>query len=259
MLAVVVSESTVRTVGRRVSSAISRAGKWAMRPQTAMASVFLVMVGTSVLFIRARPIHTPTSASVTVIEQGSPAPVAVAPIVRERLDADYVGVASPSGHDTRQPGGSAALNIPTRRDISPAASGKPGGSPIPIAGDNAVRTQDDGAPFDDAQRAYQARRFDDAARAFDALAPRSSNAELWAARSVRESKGCRAAATRFERVIQRAGQTPAGWDARLEGALCYRAIGDVAAARARLLTLLEVDSHKDRARVELERLEPSHE
>ena len=58
---------------RRGAGVLSMAGRWAMRPQTAMAAVFLVMVGTSVLFISGKASRAPASASITVTEQGSPA------------------------------------------------------------------------------------------------------------------------------------------------------------------------------------------
>src|SRR5208283_4879291 len=95
--------------------------------------------------------------------------------------------------------------------------------------------------------------YDDATKAFDALAPADPNAELYGARSVREGKGCRAALARFDHVAQRAAKTPPAWDALLEGALCYRAVGNFNAAIVRLNALLTVDSHKDRARAELDR------
>ena len=110
------------------------------------------------------------------------------------------------------------------------------------------------SPFDTALQAYRGGRFDEAAHAFDGLAGADPNADLWAARSVRESKGCRNAVARFDKVAQRAGGTPPGWDALLEGGLCYRAIGNFDQARVRLNALLTVDSHKDRARAELDRI-----
>ncbi|MGA2449019.1 MAG: hypothetical protein ABTD50_10115 [Polyangiaceae bacterium] len=232
-----------------------------MRPQTAMATVFLVMVGTSILFLHGRPPHTPASASVTVTEEGSPAPVSVTPLIRGRAEAQATASGVSQGApDSRlpSPGGTPAQE-PGRRDQSSPTWAKPSQERSPIdatasVSDDSNPGHEDTRPFDDALRTYQARRFDDAMRAFDALAPRNLNAELWAARSMREARGCRAATARFDKVAQRAGQTSPGWDARLEGALCYRAIGDVGAARSRLTALLGVDSHKDRARVELERL-----
>ena len=111
-------------------------------------------------------------------------------------------------------------------------------------------------PFDAALRSYRAGRFDDATRAFDALPASDPNApELWAARSVREGKGCGAAVGRFDRTAMRSRRTPPGWDALLEGGLCYRALGELSAARSRFTSLLDVDSHKDRARAELERID----
>src|SRR5262249_41613693 len=55
------------------------------------------------------------------------------------------------------------------------------------------------SPFDTALQTYRAGRFDDATRAFDTLAPGDANADLWAARSIRESKGCRNAVARFDK------------------------------------------------------------
>jgi hypothetical protein len=108
--------------------------------------------------------------------------------------------------------------------------------------------------FDAAVQTFQSGRYADAQKAFDALAPSDPNADLWAARSVREGQGCRAALVRFDRVARRAAGSPVGWDALLEGALCYRAIGDFNNARTRLTALLGVDSHRDRAQAELDRL-----
>src|SRR5579871_2082817 len=63
------------TLRRRTAHAVSWLGSWAMRPQTAMAAVFLVMIGTSVLLLRGKASRpTPTMAAVTITEQGRPAP-----------------------------------------------------------------------------------------------------------------------------------------------------------------------------------------
>src|SRR5262245_57484328 len=61
---------------RRVSNAISWAGSWAMRPQTAMAALFLLMIGSSALLLRGRAMKAPASANMTVSAEGSPAPSA---------------------------------------------------------------------------------------------------------------------------------------------------------------------------------------
>ncbi len=60
----------------RASRALSWAGSWAMRPQTAMAAVFLLMIGTSAFVIRSRHGEARSAgagAAVSVTEKGEPA------------------------------------------------------------------------------------------------------------------------------------------------------------------------------------------
>jgi hypothetical protein len=57
--------------GARLSRAISVAGRWAMRPQTAMAAVFLLMIGTTTFVIRSNHIRRSADA-VSVTEEGTP-------------------------------------------------------------------------------------------------------------------------------------------------------------------------------------------
>ncbi len=58
----------------KASRALTVAGRWAMRPQTAMAAVFLLMMGTSAFLIRGNPRANKESA-VSVTVEGSPAPM----------------------------------------------------------------------------------------------------------------------------------------------------------------------------------------
>ncbi|HXN33749.1 MAG TPA: hypothetical protein VN894_17895, partial [Polyangiaceae bacterium] len=248
----------------RVAEAISLAGSWAMRPQTAMAAVFLVMIGTSVLLLRGKSARAPVSAEVTVTEQGTPAPAPSAVMVVARPEPAWtraLAINAPSVETKQAP----AQATPVAKEAPPPTAGA-GAPPTPMA--PAARTHAESAPggpaeeqpddpFDAALRSYRAGHFKEAARAFDALSPADPNApDLWAARSIRDGKGgCRAAVGRFDKTAQRYKQTPPGWDALLEGALCYRSLGELGTARARLSALLGVDSHKDRARAELERID----
>jgi len=306
----------------RAARALSLAGSWAMRPQTAMAALFLVMFGTSVLLLRGRSARAPAPSEVTVTEHGAPAPAAapaatataadqanatpmasgaamaankpplegkptaiVNPYAstgdlddlrsgykvaskdkEEQLARGIANAAAPAGAPpnmlppaptTTPPAGAAgagggALGGFAQNDGQPIVAQAP--PPAQAAERSAGEKKGDVSPFDAAVQTYRAGRFDDAAKSFDTLAGGDPNADLWAARSVREGKGCRNAVARFDKVAQRAGGTPTGWDALLEGALCYRAIGDFASARIRLNPLLTVDSHKDRARAELDRM-----
>ena len=290
ILAAARAADNVVPLRRRVARAISLAGSWAMRPQTAMAAVFLVMIGTSVLLLSGKASRAPASASITVTEQGSPtpeptaalgtaaasasaAPMAFAP--PSQLDQAPISAASAALARTDLPRDESALHGAPRPVAAPPPPAKDdgadlatmGASPSPtvaaqgyaggLGGDADRAGADKKSPtsaFNTAVQSYQAGRYDEATKAFDALAPADPTADLWAARSVRESKGCRAALARFDHVAQRAAGTPPAWDALLEGALCYRSIGDFPNARLRLSALLNVDSHKDRARAELARL-----
>lgn len=70
----------------RMSRVLSVAGSWAMRPQTAMAAVFVLMIGTSAFLVRSGRHGTPTSAA-QIDVAGQPAPVAAAPAAEsESLD-----------------------------------------------------------------------------------------------------------------------------------------------------------------------------
>jgi hypothetical protein len=69
----------------RMSRAVSAAGSWAMRPQTAMAAVFLLMIGSSAFLIRSKnPASKEGSVAVTV--QGNPSPTAAPLGQSESLD-----------------------------------------------------------------------------------------------------------------------------------------------------------------------------
>jgi hypothetical protein len=276
---------------RRLASAVSLAGGWAMRPQTAMAAVFLVMIGTSVLLLSGRASRAPASSAITVTEQGSPTPELTAMASASAAP----GFASPLGQIVAAtpppPPAASALarsDIPRDEGLHGATRSSPPSAPAkddladlsaaneaqtaPTATSSPSQPATGGAggygdldrgmgaekkgvsPFNAAVQLYQAGSYDSATKAFDALAPGDATAELWAARSVRESKGCRAALARFDHVAQRAAGSAPAWDALLEGALCYRSIGRFNDARTRLTALLGVDSHKDRARAELDRL-----
>jgi hypothetical protein len=283
---------------RRVARAVSLAGSWAMRPQTAMAALFLVMIGTSVLLLRGKSSRAPATTDVTVTEQGVPAPVATAaatpttaldqtttqtaasaavalrtvetkpapspqptdPAEEQRLARGKGAFAKEKDDDglsagiaNAAPPAGAPNMLPPASQAGPAGGfGQSGGGAQQngLAGDKKAQL----SPFDTALQSYRGGRFDEATRAFDGLAGADANADLWAARSIRESKGCRNAVARFDKVAQRAAGSPPGWDALLEGGACYRAIGDLGNARVRLNALLAVDSHKDKARAELDRI-----
>jgi hypothetical protein len=252
----------------------------------------MVMLGTSLLLLRGKSSRAPASAEMRVTEQGTPAPAgsvasippqgkpempATAPVAAGRRPAEpKSGGAQAAGtpaqelasDDSRHRTASSAQAL--ARDESglgldqkasgfaappPAANAGAGaGASRGWAASPALAEPEAPSPFDSALKLYQSAHYDTAAHAFDALSAGDPSADLWTARSIREGKGCRSAVARFDKVAQRAAGSSPGWDALLEGALCYRSIGDFGNARVRLNALLAVDSHKDRARAELDRL-----
>lgn len=101
--------SNVSPFRARVSRVVSIAGSWAMRPQTAMAAVFLLMIGTSAFLIRSTD-HRRNDSAVSVTVAGAPAPtgapVAQSETLDDRAAASAHGPSAPA--ITRPPAATAA-------------------------------------------------------------------------------------------------------------------------------------------------------
>jgi hypothetical protein len=78
ILAAAKEAQKVVPIGQKMSTVVSRAGSWAMRPQTAMAALFLLMIGSSALLLRGK--HASQS-SVAVSDEGEPVPSATTAMV----------------------------------------------------------------------------------------------------------------------------------------------------------------------------------
>ncbi len=272
----------------RVARAVSLAGSWAMRPQTAMAAVFLVMIGTSVLLLRGKSSRAPASAEMTVTEEGTPAPAAPSAVV---APAEPLASAAPEAYVATRERAAAAAPAPTAMFAQPPAAdalddrrspaksaaaksedglgavalnapfhGAAGGgmaalpaaapppSPAPVANLGAP-----GGSFASGSEA----EFGPAGQA-GVAPPADPGDELWAARAARDAaarqgRPCPSGA-RFDDVASRAPGTQSGWDALYEGALCYESLGEFGSARTRLGSLLGVPSYRDRARYTLDRI-----
>jgi hypothetical protein len=275
----------------RLARAVSLAGSWAMRPQTAMAAVFLVMIGTSVLLLRGKSSRAPASAEMTVTEEGTPAPAgpsavaAVAatetasvaasePVAMAHADrllpaapsptamfaappaadmADDIRSRSPAKAAKGEDGmGAVALNGPSRGSAG-AAVAAAAAPPLPPASPSPAPVAAGGMPGGSYASAPEA-EMAPAAQA----APADPSDELWAARTARDAaarqgRPCPSGA-RFDDVASRAPGSQPGWDALFEGALCYESLGEFGSARTRLGTLLGVPSYRDRARYTLDRI-----
>src|SRR5580658_7310738 len=84
ILAAAKDAQKVVPIERRLSRAVSLAGSWAMRPQTAMAALFLLMIGGSSIFLRARK-PASSAANMTITAEGSPAAAPAASAAPQEL------------------------------------------------------------------------------------------------------------------------------------------------------------------------------
>ena len=116
ILSAVKEAQKVVPIQSRAARALSWAGSWAMRPQTAMAAVFLLMIGTSAVFIRSRQAGDHAGAvAVSVTEQGAPAGQSVPADDHDSLD----NKAAAAAHGPNQP---APITAPPVATTSPVAS-----------------------------------------------------------------------------------------------------------------------------------------
>lgn len=112
ILAAAKEAQKVVPIKSRASRVLSIAGSWAMRPQTAMAAVFLLMIGTSAFLIRSKN-YASKSGEVAVTVAGNPSPVMPAPQSGESLDDKAAAAAhgpTPPSNVTRPPQATAAAS-----------------------------------------------------------------------------------------------------------------------------------------------------
>jgi hypothetical protein len=95
---------------KRVGRAISWAGSYAMRPQMAMAALLMLMLGSSIIFVRAKPDRSGALSRISVTERGVP-----------EQSAEEPRVVNPVVPDDRVPAGGRL----GRRDEERANAGPP--------------------------------------------------------------------------------------------------------------------------------------
>ncbi len=277
----------------RASRALSWAGRWAMRPQTAMAAVFLLMIGTSAFVIRSRRSEISGRAwPVSVTESGEP----VGPVASANVPDSLDNKAAAAAHGPNTPAPTAFATPPAAQAAAPpsprgelaasevarsrpaddhgkgllrdgkdegrsdleSAESKTAGAAVKSA-DHSAAPSGGARPdsFAAGMTAYRSRDYGEAARQFDAAAKAGDpNAALWAAKSERDgAAGCAGAIARFDAVALKAAGTWIGHEATLESARCQIATGQLDGARDKLTRLTHVPSHAPGARQALGELE----
>ena len=266
-----------------LAQVISLAGRWAMRPQTAMAAVFLLMVGTSsVLVSRKAPRSAMDGASsaFTVTENGSPAAAAapaptaaasglafddpraaaaahgtapIAPAAPQGLAMKSLGSLG-NGPGSPPPaldeGGSADRSYaPKARASAPGRGAAFGGDSLGAIGQGVLAQGGPGVSGGGGggAPAEKGRGIDDISNHSDARfappPPPPAAVAATPAAAPQTQGGC----AQLDQTASGAWGSTDGYDATLEGARCYAALGQTDAARSRYARLLSVPAYATRA------------
>lgn len=259
-------------IGKRLGRGLSLLASYAMRPQVSMAALLMLMIGSSLFFLRSQP---GAREHVLVTERGVPESdnetVTIVPKKSEAAEpARAAGRATQPQH---------VEEIAPRRDraAEPKAESAPSPAAAPVAQfAPAPRTEaaragsaidalsdekgsegstepspDSDASYDAAMAAYRDGRYTEAKNKFDEIAslggPHAANAALYGAQALRRISGCPTAAPRFEEVHARYPGS-VGSDAAWQAADCYRSLGDLTRARQTYTQLESDPSYKTRAK-----------
>jgi TolA-binding protein len=236
---------------QRFGRAVSVLAGYAMRPQLAMAALLLLMIGSSLVFLRASP---GARERVLVTERGVPeseGDTLVVPL------PDRVREEAPPRPAAAAPVAEAAE---AKAQRSAAASPAAGNATSASADDEEGKSDraDPASAFANGVALFDEGRYVEARRAFESVATRGGErapeAALYAARSTRQSEGCSAASMQFEQVTARYPGTASALEATWQAADCYKSLGELDQARRSYERLLST-SYEERARAALARLE----
>jgi hypothetical protein len=253
---------------KKLGRGVSILAVYAMRPQLAMAALLLLMIGSSLFFLRAQP---GARDSVLITERGTPEAeaehVAILPAPERR--------AAPAASTMPKAAGAKgdALAQRERSDETPRDAEEAPGAAAPQAvaenkdqapeGDGLAAATTPADSLDAASAAFQGGRYVEAQRRFEEIAARGGSdapaAALQAVEALRRQRGCPAAAPRYEEVHSRFRDTPSGSEAAWQAGDCYRALGELSRARQSLEALLEVAEYRSRAETALADLKTREE
>jgi TolA-binding protein len=229
----------------RIGRIVSMLAGYAMRPQLIMGALLLLMIGSSLMFLRARPGQ---HSAMQVTERG--APEAEVDLVLPVAPVPESGAPITSGILRAPPGAEVDGAAPLRQPIAP---------PAPVREAARASSPEVGAdgldPFEQALQLYRAGKYTEAQRRFERISRgaggRAPEAALYSAQSVRNASGCAPAMSRFERVRLEFPGSASAYEAAWRAAKCQQQLGDVEAARQSFESLLQVSSHAERARLAL--------
>ena len=201
---------------KKALRALAWAGSHAMRPQLAMAAVFVLVIGSSLLLLRAKPGSTPIG-PVRVTERGEPSPE------RDEGAPALAAAAAPSASAAAT--AEAPLAAPAAAEV---AAGRP-----------------------DAKDAKEEKRDEGKAKGGG-----DAPAALADAKATETSSGCDAALPKYDDVGVRFAGTAQAAEAMWAAASCHKKRGDTSKARELYGALAQRDEYKNKAEEALNQLAP---
>lgn len=246
---ILAAERTARKtlpLGQRVGRAVSVLAGYAMRPQLAMAALLLLLIGSSLLLLRAKPGETE---NISVTERGVPETegpgIAIVPAPADESPAEI----------SEEP-----ARVASRGAAAEGAEEAPGaaaGKAEERADDKAKDDGDD--TFALAMNEYRNGNWVAAQAGFDRVenqgGSNAAQAALFSAQAVRNASGCTSAGPRFETVTVRYPGTAITNDARWQAADCFRSTGQLEKARKHYQALVGQPGYDDRARKALAQMD----
>jgi len=229
----------------RIGRIVSMLAGYAMRPQLIMGALLLLMIGSSLMFLRARPGQ---HSAMQVTERG--APEADVDLVLPVAPAPESGAPIASGVLRALPAGDVEAALTPAHEPAPAAV--PAREAQRTSGERNAEGLD---PFEQALELYRTGKYLEAQRRFERISRsaggRAAEAALYSAQSVRNASGCAPAVSRFERVRLEFPGSSSAYEAAWRTAKCQQQLGEIEAARQSYESLLQVSSHAERARAAL--------
>jgi len=266
-------------IGKRLGRGLSLLAGYAMRPQLAMAALLMLMIGSSLFFLRAQPgdrEHALSNERGVPESENDVVPIAATPVAAAPEAARAAARPSPTPRvddglarrertSEAKAESRAAAGHGRDLQLAPAAPRDQfGGSALGgIADDKS--SEGTGAPvidsetsFEAAMAAYRDGRYSDAQRRFAEIANQpgehAPSAALYEVQALRMVSGCPTAAPRFEALRTRYPGS-IGNDAAWQAADCYRALGNLSRARAIYEDLASDATYKSRAKEALAELD----
>ncbi len=253
-------------LSKRLGRGLSLLAGYAMRPQLSMAALLMLMIGSSLFFLRAQP---GDREHVLVTERGVPendnepsaavlpepvSPVDPEPEAQRSGSRPAFRTDESSARRDRVPDAKAERAASAAPARAPVADDRGGGLPGAVAGDKlAERTaasDESDTRYDAAMAAYRGGRYSEAEQRFAEVSnqggPHAASAALYEVESLRMVSGCPSAGPRFEDVHTRY-PGPIGNSAAWQAADCYRALGELARARQNYEELAADPSYRARA------------